>query len=179
MKHQSIARRCAAVTATAALALGGSALLAPGTAQAAMVKAKKGSISATVPFDCVIFDSPFTYDAQIKLTGTRAPKAKAVVLKATMSDFPGVSPVAIDNDVEVKLSLKLGSKAVVLKGKGHATAAAGEGVPVPPVKGSITSTSNSFVAAATKMEFTIPDYALTITCTPAEGQGAMGTLKLK
>jgi hypothetical protein len=178
MKHQSIARRCAAVTAAAALALGGSALLAPGTAQAAKVKAKKGSISATVPFDCTIFDSPFTYDAQIKLTGTRAPRAKSVALKATMSDFPGVSPVAIDNDVEVKLSLKLGSKAVALKGKGHAVAAAGETVPVPPVKGSLKSTLNSFATKATKMEFTIPDYQLTITCVPA-GTGELGTLKLK
>lgn len=178
MKHQSIARRCAAVTVAAALALGGSALLAPGAAEAAKVKAKKGSITATVPFSCVIFDDEFDYDAKIKLTGTRAPKAKSVVLKATMSDFPGVSPVAIDNDVEVKLSLKLGSKAVVLKGKGHASAAAGEAVPVPPVKGSLKSTLNSFATKATKMEFTIPDYAMTITCVPAE-TGAMGTLKLK
>lgn len=176
MKH-SIARRCAAVATALALTAGAGSLLAPG-AQAAKAKPKKGSVTATVPFDCVIFDTEFVYDATIKLTGTRAPKAKAVALKATFSHFPGVSPVPIDNDTQVKLSLKMGTKKVVLKGKGHSEAAAGEVVPVPPVKGSITSTSNSFAASATKMEFTIPDYQLTITCVPA-GTGELGTLKLK
>lgn len=177
-QHPSIARRSVAVVATAALALGATTL-APAPVQAAKAKAKKGSIVKTVTFDCEVFDSPFTYDAKIKLSGTRAPKAKSVALKATFSDFPGVSPVAIDNDTEVKLYLKMGAKKVTLKGKGHATADAGEEVPVPPVKGSIKSTANKFVTSATKMEFTIPDYAMTITCVPAAGQGAMGTLTLR
>ena len=50
MKHQSIARRCAAVTAAVALVLGAGSLMAP--ADAAKAKPLKGSLTGAVTFDC-------------------------------------------------------------------------------------------------------------------------------
>lgn len=174
--HSSIARRGAAVVAAAALALGASTLM-PGVADAATPL--KGGVSKTVPMTCTIFDNEFDYDATIKLKGVRAKKSDPkVVLRATMSDMPGVSPVAIDNDVEATLKLKVGTSKATLKGKGHATAGAGEPVAVPPVKGSVKNRRNSLPVSVTSMSVYIPDYALTMTCVPA-GSGAMGTLKLK
>ncbi|WP_243057092.1 hypothetical protein [Nocardioides sp. SR21] len=176
LQDQSIARRCVAVVATAALALGASTL-SPGVAQAA--KPLKGGVSKTVPLTCTIFDDEFEYDATIKLKGVRAKKSDPkVTLRATMSDLPGVSPVPIDNDVEATLKLKVGSTKATLKGKGHATAGATEPVGVPPVKGSVKNRKNSLPVSVTSMSVHIPDYALTITCVPT-GSGAMGTLKLK
>ncbi|GAA4368188.1 hypothetical protein [Nocardioides caricicola] len=176
LQHPSIARRSVAVVATAALALGASTL-APAPAQAAT--ALKGGVSKTVPLTCTVFDDEFEYDATIKLSGVRAKRSDPkVALRATMSKMPGVSPVAIDNDVEATLKLKVGSSRATLKGKGHATAGPNEPVAVPKVKGSVKNPKNSLPVTVTSMSVYIPDYALTISCVPT-GSGAMGTLRLK
>jgi len=164
------------VTAAAALAIGASTLLAPAPAQAA--KPLKGSVSGAVTFDCAFGDSPFTYDAKIKLSGVRKTKTtKAIALTAKMSDLPGIAPIALDYDVEDKLYLTVGTTKTTLKGKGHVNVPANTPVPVPPLKGSAANRKNALPVTVTKFEFIV--LGSTITCTPAEGQGALGTLKLR
>lgn len=179
MKHQSIARRCAAVTATAALALGGSALLAPGAAEAKpKPKPLKGSVTGVVSLDCAFGDSPFVYDATITLKGVRASKtAKPVKLTATMSDLPGVAPVPLDYDAEGEMDLTVGAVTTVLKGKGHLKADAAAPAPMFPMKGAANTKSNALPVTVNEVALTV--LGMTIACTPVEGQGALGTLTLK
>ena len=178
-QHQSLARRCAAVVTTAALVVGASSMLAP--AEAAKKKPLKGSVSGTVPMTCHMpaFDVDFDYDATIKLSGTRAKKAdKKLVLKATLSNMPGVSPVAVNNDIEATLKLKVGSTAATLKGKKKAVAGASEPVPMPPVKGSVNNKKNSNAVTVTSLSIYIPDFAMSMDCVPTDSN-ALGTLKIK
>ena len=119
-QNPSTVRRCAAVVAASALVVGATSLMVP--AEAAKAPAYKGSVVGTVPMTCNVFGTDFAYDAKIKLIGTRATKDdKKVALKATMSDMPGVAPVAIDNDMEGTLKLKIGTTKATLKGKRHVT----------------------------------------------------------
>ena len=178
MKHQSIARRCAAVTAAAALALGGSALLAPGAEAKPKPKPLKGSLTRTVLLNCDFSGSPFEYNATIKLNGVRAKKtAKPVKLTATMSDLPGVAPVPLDYDAEAQMKLTVGSVPTVLKGKGHLTAAPSSPAKMFPMKGTASTKSNALPVTVNEVSLTV--FGITVPCTPAEGQGALGTLKLK
>ena len=180
-QHQSLARRCAAVVTTAALVVGASSLLAP--AEAAKVKKKplKGSVTGTVAMTCNMpaFDVDFPYDATIKLSGTRAKKAdKKLALTATLSNMPGVSPVAFNNDIEATLKVKVGSTAGTLKGKKKAVAGASEPVPMPSVKGSVNNKKNSNAVTITSLSIFIPDFAMSMECTPS-ASNKLGTLKLK
>lgn len=178
MKHQTIARRCAAVTAAAALALGGSALLAPGAEAKPKPKPLKGAVTGTVSLECAFGASPFTYDATIKLSGVRASKtAKPVKLTATMSDLPPVAPVPLDYDAEGEMKLTVGGVATVLKGKGHLKANAGAPAPMFPLKGAANTKSNKLPVTVNEVSLTV--LGMTIACTPAEGQGALGDLVLK
>jgi hypothetical protein len=179
MKHSSIARRGAAGVAAAALTLGASALLAPAADAQAKAKSLKGSVTGTVPMTCNVFGTDFAYDATIKLSGVRATKKdKNVALKATMSKMPGVAPVAIDNDMQATLKLKVGSTSVTLKGTKHVTTAADEPVPMPPVKGAAKIKKNSNAVTVTSLSVYVPDYDMTMDCVPTDSN-ALGTLSLK
>ncbi len=148
-------------------------------ADAAKAKPLKGTSSGTVALACNVIGSDFDFAATIKLAGVRKTKTdKKVTLKAKISDMPGVAPVPINNDMTSKLSLKVGSSKATLSGKGHATAAASSPVPVQPAAGTVSNKKNTLAVTVTKLSMTIPDYAMTISCVPAES-GALSTLRLK
>lgn len=179
MKHSSIARRGAAAAAAAALALSASTLLAPAADAKSKPKPLKGSTSGTVLFNCDFAGTPFEYNATIKLSGVRkSATTKPVKLKATMSDLPGVAPLALDFDATETVNLTVGTVKTVLKGAGHlTTGAAYEPAPMFPAKGSASTKSNSLPITVKALSLVV--LGNTINCTPAEGQGALGTLKLR
>ena len=137
MKHSSIARRGAAAVAATALALSASMVLAPAADAKPKPKPLKGSTTGTVLFNCDFSGTPFEYNATIKLSGVRKTKTtKPVKLTATMSDLPGVAPLALDFDATEKLDVTVGTVDTVLTGAGHLkTGAAYEPAPHVPRQG--------------------------------------------
>lgn len=179
MKHSSIARRGAAAVAATALTLSAAALLAPAADAKPKPKPLKGSTTGTVLFNCDFSGTPFEYNATIKLAGVRKTKTtKPVKLTATMSDLPGVAPLALDFDATSAMDVTVGTVDTVLKGKGHLkTSGPNEPAAMFPAKGTASTKSNSLPVTVTAFEVEV--LGNTIVCTPAEGQGALGTLTLK
>lgn len=176
---QSIARRGAAIVTAAALTLGASALLAPAADAKPKPKPLKGSTTGTVLFNCEFAGTAFEYPATIKLSGTRASKtAKPVKLVATMSDLPGVAPLALNFDATSAMDVTVGTVDTVLKGKGKlVTEGPREPAKMFPAKGAVNTRSNSLPVTVAAFEAVV--FGNAIPCVPAEGQGALGTLTLK
>ncbi|MBW9205556.1 hypothetical protein KV097_06310 [Mumia sp. zg.B17] len=134
--------------------MGGSLALVSSPAAAA-----EGTPAAgTVAFSCTMpdFKKDFDYAAKVSVAGYRAAEGGPVTLRATLSDLPGVAPVAINNaSMSATLKLTIDGQAVTLKGTGPTTAAPNGPVPVTDVSGTVTSSKAELPVTATAFTFVV------------------------
>jgi hypothetical protein len=127
--------------------------------QAPAVAADGTPAAGTVPFKCIMpqFNNrAFDYDAEVSVKGYRAAEGGPVTLRATLSDMPGVSPVALNKaSMTAKVTVTVDGQAVTLEGTGTSSAAANAPVPVPEVSGTVTSDKTELPVTVTAFSFLV------------------------
>jgi LPXTG-motif cell wall-anchored protein len=133
------------------------------TSSASEGKAAKGTVTFTCKLS--INPDPFEYKAATTVSGYRESEGDDVSLVATMSDLPGMSPVAIQGSMDYTLDAKVGGEKVTLKSTGDVNAQPKAVVPVEDLAGSVDVEGDELAVVVTGFTFNFPSGGVGAECT--------------
>jgi hypothetical protein len=119
----------------------------------------------TVDFACTLsIGSEFDYPAKISVSGYRENEGDPVSLVATMSDLPGIAPVAIVGPMDFTLDVKVGSSETTLKSSGDINAQPNDAVPVTDLTGEVDESDDELEVLVSGFTFDFPSGGVGAEC---------------
>ena len=118
--------------------------------------------------------SEFSWKPTITVSGYREKASDPVSLVASMTDLPGIAPVAIVGPMDFTLDLVVGGKKTTLTSTGDVNAGPKEEVPVADLSGDVDVDGDTLDVSTTAFTFDFPSGGVGATCKATAGD--IGTL---